>query len=91
MTKMLEKIFYEEFIKSGRFADSDKKESDFDARELAMGIEVEAEHTVNKQIAKKIALDHLAEIPDYYTRLAKMEREAKQDPRERATYDFDLR
>lgn len=53
-------------------------------RELKMGIRVEAEHTYgyrNKKAALKrqlrIACDHLREFPDYYTRLAKMEREAK--------------
>ena len=52
-------------------------EADVDPNELAMGIKVEMEHTINPDVAKKIALDHLAEIPDYYTRLAKMEKEAK--------------
>jgi 2'-5' RNA ligase len=50
--------------------------SDFDPKELAMGIEVEKEHTNNKKLAREIAMDHLKEIPDYYTRLAKMEKEA---------------
>ena len=48
-----------------------------DAKELAMGVKVEMEHTTNKNIAEKISMDHLAEIPDYYTRLAKMEKEAE--------------
>lgn len=48
-----------------------------DAEQLAMGIEVEKEHTDNEWLARKIALDHLAEISDYYTRLKKMEEEAK--------------
>jgi len=47
-----------------------------DIRQLEMGIKVEMEHTTDKKIAEKIALDHLREIPDYYTRLLKMEREA---------------
>ena len=47
--------------------------------ELKMGIEVEMEHTPVKSISKKIALDHLTEIPDYYTRLKKMESDAKAD------------
>ena len=42
-------------------------------RELSMGIEVEAEHTDYQPMAKKIALDHLNEMPDYYTRLQAME------------------
>ena len=29
------------------------------------------------EMAKRIALDHLAECPDYYTRLAKMEKECE--------------
>ena len=48
-------------------------EKDADPKELKMGIKVEMEHTKNKTIAKRIALDHLAELPDYYTRLLKME------------------
>lgn len=51
------------------------KEKDVDPKELAMGIKVEMEHTNNKAIAKRISLDHLAELPDYYTRLKKMENE----------------
>jgi hypothetical protein len=34
------------------------------------------EHTNNRDVAERIALDHLAEIPDYYTRLLAMEKEA---------------
>jgi hypothetical protein len=48
----------------------------YDPKELAMGIEVELEHTPNRMVAEKIAKDHLAEIKDYYTRLKKMESEA---------------
>jgi len=47
----------------------------YDPKELAMGIEVEKEHLPYPSIAEKIAKDHLAEIPDYYTRLKKMEKE----------------
>lgn len=45
--------------------------------EMKKGIAVEMEHTGNKYLAAKIASDHLKEIPDYYTRLEKMEAEAK--------------
>lgn len=41
--------------------------------QLKMGIPVEKEHTSNDDIAREIALDHLAEKPDYYTRLKKVE------------------
>jgi hypothetical protein len=37
--------------------------------ELRMGIRVELEHTDDLNVAKKIALDHLAENPFYYTAL----------------------
>jgi len=47
----------------------------FNQKELEMGIEIEMEHTDNKSIAKEIAKDHLAECPDYYTRLVAMEKE----------------
>lgn len=43
------------------------------APELAMGVEVELEHTKSRKVAREIALDHLNELPDYYTRLKKME------------------
>jgi hypothetical protein len=36
----------------------------------------ELEHTKNTKMARDIAMDHLAEMPDYYTRLKKMEKEA---------------
>jgi len=48
----------------------------FDAAQLAVGIEVELEHTDDEFVAKQIAKDHLAEIPDYYTRLLIMEDQA---------------
>jgi hypothetical protein len=41
--------------------------------ELAKGLEVEKEHTNDESKAKEIALDHLFEIADYYTKLAKIE------------------
>jgi hypothetical protein len=44
--------------------------------QLRMGVKVEMEHTKSKTIARKIASQHLAEIPNYYTLLNKMERKA---------------
>jgi hypothetical protein len=41
--------------------------------QLALGIKVEHEHTKDSALAREIALDHLSELPDYYTRLNKME------------------
>jgi len=55
----------------------DDPDDDFDPDELEMGIEVEKEHNDNPDVAKAIAKAHLSEIPDYYTRLKKMEKEGK--------------
>lgn len=52
-------------------------DSDFDSNELEMGIKVEQEHLDDPEVAKAIAKAHLSEFPDYYTRLAKMEKDAK--------------
>lgn len=41
--------------------------------ELELGIETEMEHTTDREIARKIAMDHLYEDPAYYTKLKKME------------------
>jgi hypothetical protein len=43
--------------------------------QLKKGIVVEREHTDSDAVAAKIAMDHLVELPDYYTRLEKMEKE----------------
>jgi hypothetical protein len=62
--------------------------SKFDVEQFRMGLDVELEHGIsdlqtnvtndNEMITGKIALAHLNEFPDYYTRLEKMEREAKE-------------
>lgn len=49
----------------------------YDPEELKAGIEVEKEHTDQEELAKSIAKDHLDELPDYYTRLKKMEDESQ--------------
>ena len=46
-------------------------------KQLSMGKKVEHEHTGSMAKATEIAMDHLSEFPDYYTRLAKMEKEAE--------------
>ena len=51
-------------------------DSDFNSTQLKKGIKIEKEHTKSTMVAKLIAKDHLKEIPDYYTRLDKMEKEA---------------
>jgi len=75
------KILYDtlkSFMNAGRFVKSGKSENDFDRTQINMGINVEMEHTTNKMIAKRIALDHLTELSDYYTRLAIMEKEGEE-------------
>lgn len=39
--------------------------------QLKLGIEIEQEHTTDLAEAEKIARDHLAEDPEYYTKLKK--------------------
>jgi hypothetical protein len=55
----------------------------FVKKQLQMGIPIEYEHTKDKDIATDIALQHLDEIPDYYTRLVKMEKDAKKQHRKK--------
>jgi len=65
--------------------EADKKdltEKDVHPEELIMGIKVEMEHTKDPKLAKQIALDHLAELPDYYRRLAKMEKAGEKAKKE---------
>lgn len=79
----LEKAIYKlatmhvRFKTEGLSAEKDFTEKDADPKQLKMGIKVEHEHIDDDDVAKKIALDHLAEIPDYYDRLEKMEKEAE--------------
>lgn len=44
----------------------------FDPKEIKRGIYIEKEHTTSPVIAKQIALDHLKEDPQYYTKLKKI-------------------
>jgi hypothetical protein len=59
-------------IREGKKKKEPKKElhpNQIHPQELRMGIKVELEHTDDLDKAKKIALDHLAENPFYYTAL----------------------
>ena len=61
--------------------------SKFDVEQYRMGLDVELEHGKvdpytnvtddDPMMTGKIALAHLNEFPDYYTRLEKMEKEAE--------------
>lgn len=48
-------------------------------KQIKKGVKVEMEHTDDPTKAAEIAKDHLTEDPKYYTRLAKMEDEAKKE------------
>ncbi len=62
----------------------------YDVEQYRMGLDVELEHGLidphtnvtndDAVITGKIALAHLNEFPDYYTRLDKMEKEAEGKP-----------
>lgn len=59
------------FFNAGRYKDNPVEP---DAEELKKGIKIEMEHTTLPAIARRIALDHLAEGKNYYTELEKMEK-----------------
>jgi Mn-dependent DtxR family transcriptional regulator len=66
----------------------DWQTSSFDVEQLRLGMDIELEHGLHDlltnvsdddpHVTAKIALAHLNEFPDYYTRLARMEEEARQ-------------
>jgi len=66
----------------------DWKSSPFDVEQYLLGLGVELEHGLHDPetnvtgndpiLTGKIALAHLREFPDYYTRLEKLEKEAEE-------------
>lgn len=46
-------------------------------KQLKMGIKIEKEHTNDVTLAANIALQHLDEFPDYYSKLKKVEKTQK--------------
>jgi Protein of unknown function (DUF5661) len=68
----------------------DWKSAPFSVEQFRSGMDVELEHGLHDArtnvtdddpiVTGKIALAHLNEFPDYYTRLERMEEEAKPDP-----------
>ena len=67
------------------------EESPFDVEQFRQGLDVELEHgrrdadtnvtDDDPLLTAKISLAHLRELPDYYTRLARMEAEGEHDSR----------
>lgn len=54
-------------------------------KEVRIGTKVEKEHTKNKNLANKIARQHVEELPNYYTKLKKMEKQVTEDHKEIAS------
>jgi hypothetical protein len=75
----------EEAIQIGQALDINWLSNPFDAEQFQRGLNVELEHGLKDPetnvtnddpiMTGKIALAHLKELPDYYTRLARMEQE----------------
>jgi hypothetical protein len=71
----------------GREIGIDRSSAPFDVEQFRMGMDVELEHGLHDpatnvtnddpRLTGKIALAHLNEFADYYTRLAKMEADAE--------------
>ena len=79
----------EEARQVGEAIGIDWSSAPFDVEQFRMGMDVELEHGLHDPITNvtgddplvtgKIALAHLNEFPDYYTRLERMEAEAERD------------
>lgn len=59
-------VQFDGLIPGGR-PEAELPDSAFDPNELAMGIEVEMEHTTSRDVAREIAKVHLTENGRYYT------------------------
>ena len=79
----------EEARRVGEEIGIDWSSAPFDVEQFRIGMNVELEHGLHDpltnvsdddpHVTAKIALAHLNEFPDYYTRLEQMEEEAKRD------------
>jgi hypothetical protein len=79
----------EEARRIGEEVGIDWGDAPFDVEQFRRGLEVELEHGLrdpstnvtgdDSVMTAKIALAHLNEFPDYYTRLERMEEEAKHE------------
>jgi hypothetical protein len=79
----------EEARRIGEQLGIDWSSAPFDVEQFRMGMDVELEHGLHDLLTNvtdddpvvtgKIALAHLTEFPDYYTRLGQMEEEAKRE------------
>ena len=70
-----------EFLKKNKIEESetfkavlnknDHPDDIYNKEQLEIGIKIEMEHTPDPEVAKKIAKDHLDELPNYYVKLLK--------------------
>jgi Protein of unknown function (DUF5661) len=89
MPEPREEFTAEEARRAGEEIGIDWASAPFDVEQFRIGMNVELEHGLHDSrtnvsdddphITAKIALAHLNEFPDYYTRLEQMEVEAKHD------------
>jgi len=71
------KLNYDEEIE--KIAKKHKVSVDVIKNQLKMGVKIEKEHTTDTATATKIALDHLDEFSDYYTKLKAAEKQMKEE------------
>ena len=79
ITESQAKLLLEDMLKGGKadnksvedIAKIHKVSVDDINKQLKIGIPTEHEHTKNNKLAKEIALDHLEENPNYYSKLDK--------------------
>jgi hypothetical protein len=89
MPEPREEFTSEEARRYGAEIEIDWTSAPFDVEQFRVGMNVELEHGLHDlvtnvtdddpHVTAKIALAHLNEFPDYYTRLERMEEEAKRD------------
>ena len=68
---------YNDRMKGG-FGDG-KAVVDYNLKELLEGIKWERAHTRDNLLALELAMDHLERIPDYYTRIGRLEWECQSE------------
>ena len=68
---------FKDRIKGG-LADG-KAITNYDLAQLLEGIKCERQHTTDNLLALEFAMDHLETIPDYYTRIARLEWECRSE------------
>ena len=94
MSEQRQEFTAEEARRFGAEIGIDWTSAPFDVEQFRIGMDVELEHGLHDlltnvtdddpHVTAKIALAHLNEFPDYYTRLERMEEQAKLDWEDRS-------